>query len=224
MPKLKPTEGRRYVILGNSGAALSAIKAIRGIDAAGPINLFSAEPHYAYSPVLLTYYVSQRIKRKALFISDQHFYQSYGVNCILDNKAVKVDPENQRVCLEKGEIAEYDELLIATGSTPKKLGIEDEDLKGIFTLKTVDDGDKLLGYSGKIRDVVIIGGGLIGLQAANALFRDGRKITMVIGSKQPLSQNVDPSCAENVCQDIRECGISILFDLMQSRLKGLRRN
>ncbi len=204
--------GKRHVILGNSAAALSAIKAIRGIDSASPITLISAEPHYAYSPVLLTYYVSQRIDRKALFIADQHFYHRLGVDLILGNKAVKVDPENQRIYLEKGEILEYDTLLLATGSKPKQLGIAGEDLEGIFTLKTVDDGDKLLKYSEQIKDVVIIGGGLIGLQAANALVRDDRKITMVIGSKQPLSQNVDPACAENVCQGIRDCGISIRFE------------
>jgi NAD(P)H-nitrite reductase large subunit len=63
-----------------------------------------------------------------------------------------------------------------------------------------------------MKNIVIMGGGLIGLQAANALYREDRNIKIIIGSKQPLSRNVDPSCAENVCQGIRECGMSVIFE------------
>jgi nitrite reductase (NADH) large subunit len=174
--------------------------------------LVSAEKHYAYSPVLLPYYVSKKIKRSALFLAKQKFYQQNGVELILGNPATKVDPQNQQVQLASNDILQYDNLLIATGSSPKALGIPGEDLAGVFTLKTVDDADKLVKAAAGMQDIVIIGGGLIGLQAANALYAAGRNIRIVIGSRQPLSRNVDPSCAENVCQGIRECGMTILFE------------
>ena len=200
------------MIIGNSAAALNAIKAIRENDSKSPITLISAEPHYAYSPVLLTYYVSQKIKRPALFLTDQRFYEDHGVELILGNPATRVDPRNRQVHLAGNEKLEYDNLLIATGSSPKPLGIPGENQAGVFTLKTIDDADKLVKAAAAMKDVVIVGGGLIGLQAANALFRAERNIKIIIGSKQPLSRNVDPSCAENVCQGIRECGMSILFE------------
>ena len=203
---------QRHLIIGNSAAALNAVKAIRENDSKSPITLVSAEPHYAYSPVLLTYYVAQKIKRPALFLTDQRFYEHNGVNLILGNRATRVDPHNQMVHLAGNEILEYDNLLIATGSSPKPLGIPGEELVGVFTLKTVDDADKLVKAAAAMKDIVIVGGGLIGLQAANALYREERNIKIIIGSKQPLSRNVDPSCAENVCQGIRECGMSILFE------------
>jgi 3-phenylpropionate/trans-cinnamate dioxygenase ferredoxin reductase subunit len=112
--------------------------------------------------------------------------------------------------------------LIATGSSPKALGIPGEDLAGVFTLKTVDDADKLVKAAAGMEDIVIIGGGLIGLQAANALYAAGRNIRIVIGSRQPLSRNVDPSCAENVCQGIRECGMSILFETHAVSIKKVK--
>ena len=74
---------QRHLIIGNGAAALSAVKAIREVDSASRITLVSAENHYAYSPVLLTYYVSQKIKRSALFLTDQRCYQQYGVELIL---------------------------------------------------------------------------------------------------------------------------------------------
>ncbi|MEJ2731601.1 MAG: FAD/NAD(P)-binding oxidoreductase, partial [Deltaproteobacteria bacterium] len=66
---------QRHLIIGNSAAALNAVKAIRENDSISPITVVSAENHYAYSPVLLTYYVSQKIKRSALFLADRSFYQ-----------------------------------------------------------------------------------------------------------------------------------------------------
>jgi NAD(P)H-nitrite reductase large subunit len=201
-----------HLILGNSAAALSAVKVIRENDSTSNITLVSAENHYAYSPVLLPYYVSKKIKRSALFLADERFYQQNGVELILGNPATRVDPPNRQVTLANSEVLDYDNLLIATGSSPKALGIPGEELAGVFTLKTVDDADKLVKTAAKMKDVVIMGGGLIGLQAANALYREGRNIKIIIGSKQPLSRNVDPSCAENVCQGIRECGMSILFE------------
>ena len=207
-----PPKRQRHLIIGNSAAALNAVKAIRENDPDSPITMVSAEPHYAYSPVLLTYYVAQKIKRPALFLTNQRFYEHNGVSLILGNRATRVDPRNREVHLANNEILEYDNLLIATGSSPKPLGIPGEELPGVFTLKTVDDADKLVKAAAAMKDVVIVGGGLIGLQAANALYREDRNIKIIIGSKQPLSRNVDPSCAENVCQGIRECGMSILFE------------
>ena len=201
-----------HLILGNSAAALSAVKAIRENDSTSNITLVSAENHYAYSPVLLPYYVSKKIKRSALFLADERFYQQNGVDLILGNPATRVNPPNRQVTLANDDILEYDNLLIATGSSPKALGIPGEELAGVFTLKTVDDSDKLVKAAAGMADIVIVGGGLIGLQAANALYATGRNIRIVIGSRQPLSRNVDPSCAENVCQGIRECGMSILFE------------
>ncbi len=203
---------QKNLIIGNSAAALNEVKAIRENDSASRITLVSAENHYAYSPVLLPYYVSKKIRRSALFLAGQNFYQQNGVELILGNPATRVDPQNRQVHLAYNDILEYDNLLIATGSSPKPLGIPGEDLAGVFTLKTVDDADKLVKAATGMEDIVIIGGGLIGLQAANALYAAGRNIRIVIGSRQPLSRNVDPSCAENVCQGIRECGMSILFE------------
>ena len=150
---------QRHLIIGNSAAALNAVKAIRENDSADPITLVSAENHYAYSPVLLPYYVSKKIRRSALFLADQSFYQQNGVELTLGNPATRVDPQNQQVQLANKDILEYDKLLIATGSSPKALGIPGEDLAGVFTLKTVDDADKLVKAAAGMEDIVIIGGG-----------------------------------------------------------------
>ena len=82
----------------------------------------------------------------------------------------------------------------------------------MLALKTIGDADRLVARTERLQRAVIIGGGLIGVQAANALRREGRQITKVIGSKQPLSRNVDSACARIVCESIRECGIEMTFE------------
>jgi len=212
MTRKSSNKRQRHIIIGNSAAALNAIAAIRNNGSNWPITLISAEKHYAYSPVLLTYYLSKKISREETFLVGQDFYNDHEVDLVLGNRATKVDPDKQIVYLADGKKIDYNNLLIATGSSPKRLGFKGEDLEGVFTLKSIDDAEKILKVSRNMKEVVIVGGGLIGLQAANAIFSKDRKITMVIGSRQPLSQNIDPPCAESVCRSVKECGISLLFE------------
>jgi NAD(P)H-nitrite reductase large subunit len=202
----------KYVIIGNSGAAIHAVKGIRRLDPEGTITLISAEDCPAYSPVLLTYYVSGKITRDEVFIVHSDFYEAQRVVCMLGKRASGIDPEQHVVHLGNGTKIGYEKLLIATGSSAKRLGVPGENTKGVYTLKTIDDADRLLEAARSAKDVVIVGGGLIGLQALNALTGDGRNLTLVVGSKRVLSRNVDYSCAEKVCDGVKECGASVFFE------------
>ena len=170
----------------------------------------------------LTYYLSKKISREGTFLVGQDFYNDHEVDLVLGNRATKADPDKQIVYLADGKKIGYDNLLIATGSSPKRLGIKNENSEEIFTLKSIDDADKILKKSADMKEIVIVGGGLIGLQAANSLFSKDRKITMVIGSKQPLSQNIDPPCAESVCKSVKEYGISLLFETNVASIERIK--
>ena len=108
----------RQVIIGNSAAGLSAIKAIREVDASCPITLVSAENCNGYSPVLIPHYLKGRILRGDLFIVDSDFYRRSGVLTKFGSKALTVDPLEQTVYLENSRKVVYDNLLIATGASP----------------------------------------------------------------------------------------------------------
>jgi nitrite reductase (NADH) large subunit len=219
---IKPTKNH-YVIIGHSAAALSAVRAIRENDTTGLITIIAAEKQMAYSPVLLTYYISHKIGRRDLFLTDEAFYKKNNINLIQGKRAEEIDTQNQKVILEDGTNLPYDKLLIATGSSPKKLNIEDESLPGIFTLKTVKDADNILSHESK-SDVCILGGGLIGLQTANALVASGKKITLVVGSSQVMSQNVDEDCSTIIAKFIQESGFNVLYNTSVTKIcKNTRR-
>jgi NAD(P)H-nitrite reductase large subunit len=203
---------KKHIIIGNSAAALSAIKAIRENDPQADISLVSAEDCYAYSPVLLTYYMAGKISRDQVFLTDPDYYAKTGVRLVLNNRAEEIDVDRSQVILADGQTLGFDRLLIATGSSAKKLGVDGDELPGIFTLKTIADADRILSFTETKKDIAILGGGLIGMQAANALTGTGRRITLIIGSGQPLSQNVDGECSRFITHSIEHSGLSVLFN------------
>lgn len=202
---------RRYVIIGNSAAALSAINAIRDNDPKSTITLISAEDCWAYSPVLLTYYMAGRISRNQVFLTDAAYYDKNGICLKLGDRATSIDCRRAQVTLTGGDNISFDRLLIAMGSSARRVGVPGDDLPGIFSIKTLEDADRILAYTADKKRIAIIGGGLVGLQAANALAGSGREITLVIGSGQPLSQNVDGDCSRFITRHIEKSGLSILF-------------
>ncbi len=208
----------RYVIIGHSAAALAAARAIRDNDTTGSITIIAAEKSMAYSPVLLTYYISKKIGRADLFLTDYKFYKKNNISLLQGKRAEEIDPGNQTIVLEDGTRVPYDKLLIATGSSPKKLNIEDENLPGIFTLKTLKDADNILSHTKSKNNVIILGGGLIGLQTANGLAGSGKNITLVIGSPQVMSQNVDQDCSAIIARFIQESGFNVLYNTSVTKI------
>ncbi len=202
----------QYVIIGHSAAALAAVRAIRDNDTTGVITIVSAEKQMAYSPVLLTYYISNKIGRNDLFLTDNDFYERNKIHLVQGKRAVKIDSNRQTVLLEDKTSIPYDKLLIATGSSPKKLNIPGEDFPGIFTLKTITDADNILSHTDSKKDVTILGGGLVGLQSANSLAATGKNITIVIGSSQVMSQNVDQDCSEMIAEFIQHGGFKVKYN------------
>lgn len=202
---------KHFVILGNSAAAISAVQAIRQTDDESLITLVSSEPVLAYSPVLTTYLIARRIGKNEMHFIDPDFYEKHQVVPMLGISATRIDPLAKEVFLDTGDVITYDKLLIATGSSPKKMGVPGDDLPGVFYLKTLYDAENILKYSEKAEEAVVIGGGLIGLQAANGLHINDRRVTMLVGSKQLLSRNVDGQCGNMLAQRIMEDGVQIRF-------------
>jgi NAD(P)H-nitrite reductase large subunit len=224
LPKLELLVNKtRHVIIGNSAAALSAARAIRKRDSSSPITLISAENCNAYSPVLTTYYIAGKIGRGNMFIADDSFYQGYNISKKLGSRAVKIDSAKQAVYLEDGTAVEYDDLLIATGASAKPMDkVEAGAARYVSTLRTIEDAEKIIRLSEKAGEVVVIGGGLVSLQIANAIFPKRVKVTMVIGSRQLLSRNVDVECAAIIQRRLESQGVSLLFgrEVRAIRKKG----
>jgi len=167
------------VIIGNSAAGYHAMQSIRGADSSCSITSISAEKCPAYSPVLLTGFLKKKWAKKNLFIANRRFYHFVRVKTLWGNRAVKIDPRQQTVLLENGEKVVYENLLIAAGASAIELPGAKEAADQIFSLKKIEDAEKIGEKLRSAKKIVVIGGGLIGLQVLDALYhREAQFILM----------------------------------------------
>jgi len=210
----------RQVIVGNSAAGINAIRAIRESNHPCDIVLVSAENCNAYAPVLITHYLAGEIPREQMFIVDSHFYKENEVETIFGDKAVGLEPSKQIVHLESGRKVTYDNLLIATGVSPKSLPGEAIKAGNVVSVWTLQDAEKLSELAKRGREVIVIGGGLIGLQVADALCKDGVQLTILESLEQILSRNADADCAKIIQYEMESRGVSTLCSVNVTEIEN----
>ncbi len=157
-----------YVIIGNSVAANAAARRIHDLDPESPITMVSDEPEPYYSRCGLMYYVMDHCWRRDLYIADQEHYRRMNATLVHD-KVTGVNAGAHELQLESGDTMPYDKLLIASGTRGNRLGVENEDADGIHDFVTLADADKILAETRTARRAMVIGGGLIGAEAAEVL-------------------------------------------------------
>jgi len=168
-----------FVIIGNGVAGNSAASAIREADKEVNITMISQEPFPEYSACVLSKkYISGEMRREEVFLRKFEDYSKENIRTLFGQKAKGLDIGNKKVLLKSGSVS-YDKLIIATGSKPVVPPIEGVGKKGVFTLKTLEDADRIANYTG--RKVVVLGPGYIGVEASIALKKRGWEVSLVGG-------------------------------------------
>ena len=214
----------RYVIIGNSVAAIGAIEAIRNRDKTGSVSVISDEPYSVYSRPLISYLLAGKVDENMMFYGKKNFYEENSVGTKLGQTAVKLDTDKKIVELENKELVPYDKLLIATGGTPIIPQVEGKGLKGVFVFTKWDDTKNIKDFIEKnsVKKAIVIGGGLIGLKATEALIELGMKVTIVELADRILSMTFDKRASQIVEDNLRGEGIEIFFNntVVQVEAKG----
>jgi NAD(P)H-nitrite reductase large subunit len=169
----------RYVIVGGGPAGIFAAEAIRRRDVASPIVIVTEEGDIARSPVMLTYLIGGQVPREGVRFRDPSWEKKNRIDLRLCRKAVALETSSQKLILEKAEEVPYDRLLIATGSSPISLPIPGAGLKGVRSIRQVSDAEAISGTIPTLRQVVIIGGGFIGLKIASHLKERGIEVLIL---------------------------------------------
>jgi NAD(P)H-nitrite reductase large subunit len=209
-----------YVIVGNCAACVNAIEGIRSIDEKVNIRVVTDEEFPAYCRCLISEYVAGTHDEKKLLLRDKEFYKKRKVELILGKKVVDVKPQERIISLAGGGQMSYDKLLLATGSSPKPLGIEGENKEGVFSFRTLIDAKRIAGSLSKGIKVVVFGGGFIGLKAAYALKKKGVDVEVVVKSPRILSQVLDAGSAGLVRKWLEENGMKIKTGLGPAKILG----
>ncbi|SMP05263.1 Pyridine nucleotide-disulphide oxidoreductase [Desulfurobacterium pacificum] len=210
----------RYVIIGNSAAAVGCITGIRKADKEGEIVVISYEDKCYSKPMIADVLVD--FPEEKLIYRDKTFFEKNKVEQILGKKAISVDGQNKKVMLETGEEITYDKLLIATGGKPFVPPIEGSDKKGVFTFTELSSAINFKNYikENEIEEVVVIGSGFIGLEVAYFLAEIGIKVTVVELLDRVLAKALDKRGSTIVEEMLKEKGVEFIFNDTVEKILG----
>jgi len=207
------TERVKYLIIGNSAGGVGAAEAIRGADKIGTITMISDELYPAYSRPLISEYLAERCPLERMLFRPPDFYEKNNIQVILGQKVMGLNIDKHTIKLVDGRAIIWEKLLLATGGLPIVPEIEGIGLKGVFTFTKLDDAKKidrfLNQYRRKVR-AVVIGGGLIGVSATEALVKRGVEVTIVEMKEQILNTILDEEASALEEKAITEAGVEII--------------
>jgi|AGTN01.2.fsa_nt_gi NAD(P)H-nitrite reductase len=213
----------KYVIIGNSAAAVGCIEALRKCDGAGSITVISDETHHVYSRPLISYYLAGKVTPENMAYRKKDFYGKHRVETLLGKKAAAIDPGKKAVTLDDGTAVPYDKLLIATGSSPfvpPTEGLAAQD--NAFTFLKYDDALGIGKLLTKQSNVVIVGAGLIGLKAAEGIAPVAGSVHVVELAPRVLPMILDDAAAAPVQKRIEEQGVVFHLGMTVARVAGER--
>ncbi|MCM1334647.1 MAG: FAD-dependent oxidoreductase [Bacteroides sp.] len=212
---------RKYVIIGNSAAAVGTVEGIRSVDPDGEITLIADEPHHTYSRPLISYLLLGKTDEKRMLYRGKDFYKKNKVTPILGKRVTGIDPAKKTVTLDGGETLGYEKLMNATGSKPFVPPTKGYDtVKNSFTFMTLDSA-KAVGKKLKPDSrVLIVGAGLIGLKAAEAVAATAKELTVIDLADRILPSILDLDAGKIMQKHIEEKGTRILLGTSVERYEG----
>lgn len=199
----------RYLIIGNGIAGLSAAKEIRKNDKDGSILMISKEPYLTYYRPKLTDGLFKEVNAEDILVQKDKWYKEKNIQVILDGHVEKIDVENNRVVLSQGEDIIYEKLLLATGSHPFVPPIKGKIDQELLALRTLDDLYYFKNCLEKWDQVTVVGGGLLGLEAAWSLKKLGKKVKIVEFAPYLLVKQLDKEISKKLEKRLIEEGFEI---------------
>ncbi|HEX2678674.1 MAG TPA: FAD-dependent oxidoreductase [Polyangiales bacterium] len=211
---------RRVLIVGASLAGLRSAEALRKRGYDGALTLVGDEPHKPYDrPPLSKQVLSGEWEAEKVFFRQKEGYDALNAELVLGRRAKALDMHARRVMLDDGCALDYDALLIATGAAPRVLR-GTEGLRGVFTLRTLDDALAIKQALAARPRVAVIGAGFIGLEVAASCRKLGLDVTVVEALPTPLSAVLGSAVGESVAAMHAAHGVTLRTGVTVTRLEG----
>jgi len=210
----------RVVIVGNGVAGTIAAKTLRELDSQVEVVIF-AEENYPYypRPNLIEFISGQRPLEK-MFAFPEDWHKRQRIEVFLGAAVNRLDLEQKEVELISGQKEKFDALLLACGASAGMPPLKGADLKGVFTLRTLDDAQKILNYLAQRNKVVVIGGGLLGLEISRGLKLRGAEVTVIEFFDRLLPRQLDFPGARLLQKQIEAFGLRVLTNKATEEIFG----
>jgi NAD(P)H-nitrite reductase large subunit len=214
----------KYVIIGGSAGGIGAVEAIREVDPVGTLTVISDEAVPQYSRPMISEYVSREATLDTMKYRDDQFWKNNNVQALTGRAATKIDFNKKQVELDGGEKISYEKLLIATGGKPFVPRMEGGEKDGLFTFTDLSSAEGLESKLENAQSVVVIGGGLIGVSASEALVKRGIKVTLVELKDSILNLILDKTASEIAEKVLTEAGVTVITGQTVQRILGRKDN
>lgn len=225
MDPAKPRQ--RLVLVGNGMAGVRTLEELLKIAPdLYEITVFGAEPHPNYNRILLSPVLAGEQTLEEIILNPLAWYEEHGIQLHLGMEVKKIDRVRRRVMAEDGRgktvSADYDRLLIATGSKPFILPVPGKELDGVIAYRDIADTQAMIDAAAKYQHAVVIGGGLLGLEAANGLMLRGMQVTVVHLGDWLMERQLDEQAGELLRQSLQARGLRFRLATQTEALVGDR--
>jgi nitrite reductase (NADH) large subunit len=219
------TKPQKLVLIGNGMAGVRTLEELLKLAPERyDITVFGAEPHPNYNRILLSPVLAGEQTLDQIILNPLSWYAEHGIRLHLGTQVVKVDRKQRVVHAVDGQgqplSADYDRLLIATGSTPFILPVPGKDLEGVIAYRDIQDTQTMIDTAKTHRHAVVIGGGLLGLEAANGLMLRGMHVTVVHLSPWLMERQLDDVAGRLLQKSLEERGLKFELSVQTAALIG----
>ncbi len=209
------------LIVGGGQAAVQAVHTLRQNGFTGRISLVCGERYAPYQrPPLSKKYLAGEMPRERLALRPEQWYRERAVDLVIGARAVELDATMGRVRLDDGRVVQYDALLLATGSRPRKLRVPGAELSGIHYLRTIDDVDAFAPHLVPSCRLVLVGAGYIGLEVAAVAASRGVDVTVLEARDRVMSRVVGPDVSRFYDRCHASAGVKIRYGATVSAFSG----
>lgn len=185
------------------------------------IVVIGEEPQAAYNRIMLSPLLAGEVPAEQLALHDTEWYAENGIQVITGDPVSQLDTDNKQARTDSGLVIHWDYLILATGSRPGKLNLPGEQLKGVQALRSMDDATHLLRSLPEIQKAVVVGGGLLGLEAACALQAHNIETTVIHNASWPMNRQLDSEAGDRLIEALNQKGVAFVADAQcQAYLEG----
>jgi len=211
----------KLVLVGNGMAGVRTLEELLKIDAGKyDITVFGAEPHPNYNRIMLSPVLAGDKTINDIILNSVEWYADNNITLHSGDQVTRIDRINNKVVTESGQEVEYDRLLLATRSNPFIIPIPGADREGVIGFRDIADVDTMLEAAKNHKKAVVIGGGLLGLEAANGLMLNGMEVTVVHLLDSLMERQLDKPASALLKASLEERGLKFLMEAQTASIEG----
>lgn len=209
-----------YVILGNGAAGLSAAKAIRERDKTGSVIMISNEAYPTYNRPMLTKSMVAELDAKEILVEPEAWYQENNIHLLLEKEVTGIHTDKKEITLSDGTALKYTKLIYALGSECFVPPIPGTDKPEVVAIRRMSDIEKIEAMLDRVQNVVVIGGGVLGLEAAWELKKARKQVVVLEAAPQIMGRQLDEGASQMLTDISRSNGIDIHAGVQIASIEG----